>query len=140
QITGTLRKILAVEGAVVPVGAPIAVIGSPDEDISTLLLELSPTPTAGGAALPEAAPPEAPRPGAAPPSMSASSSPREPPSVSPRARETAGEGGIPWESLELPGTGFEGMVVERDILAYLESEKTPPSLATPLAAKMAADL
>src|SRR5438093_366134 len=37
QITGTLRKILAPEGAVVPVGGPIAIIGAADEDISGLL-------------------------------------------------------------------------------------------------------
>ena len=37
QITGTLRKILAPEGAVIPVGAPIAIIGSADEDISALI-------------------------------------------------------------------------------------------------------
>src|SRR6187455_3543492 len=40
QISGTLRKILAPEGAVVPVGAPIAIVGTPDEDISGLLSDL----------------------------------------------------------------------------------------------------
>src|ERR687893_3164121 len=35
--TGVLRKILVAEGETVPLGAIIAIIGEPDEDISELL-------------------------------------------------------------------------------------------------------
>jgi pyruvate dehydrogenase E2 component (dihydrolipoyllysine-residue acetyltransferase) len=146
QISGTLRKILAPEGAVVPIGAPIAIIGSPDEDISALLAGVPPSPGTAPAAAERVAPASlervAPEPADAPRApRPARRAPGEPPSVSPRAREAASEGGIPWETLALPGTGFEGMVVERDVLGYLSSQEQPPQpLSTPLAAKMAADL
>src|ERR671938_1524817 len=42
--SGVLRKILIREGESAPLGQPIAVIGEPDEDISTLLSQ-----AAGGA-------------------------------------------------------------------------------------------
>lgn len=144
QIKGTLRKILAPEGAVVPVGAPIAVIGSPDEDITGLLNDLAASP--GPHPWHEEA---APAPEVVDSVLEALRLPAEPasgegagefPSVSPRAREIAEEAGIPWKSLSIPGTGFEGMIVERDVLAFLESARPPDVLATPLAAKMAADL
>ena len=47
------------------------------------------------------------------------------PNVSPRARETAGEGGLDWKSLSLSGTGFEGMVVERDIRDHAQMKDIP---------------
>src|SRR5258708_2459077 len=40
QVSGVLRKILAPEGATVAVGAPIAIIGAPDESIEELLTGL----------------------------------------------------------------------------------------------------
>src|SRR5688572_15550204 len=121
QITGTLRKILAAEGDVVPVGAPIAVIGSADEDISALLegLDSGTGPVAESAPpLPEAAEEAAERMIADLEDDEAAAEPGEIPSVSPRAREAAGEGGIDWKALSLQGSGFEGMIVERDILAF----------------------
>src|SRR5947209_1852838 len=39
-ISGVVRKLLAAEGATVPVGAPIAVIGTADESIEALLADL----------------------------------------------------------------------------------------------------
>ncbi|HEU4754886.1 MAG TPA: E3 binding domain-containing protein, partial [Armatimonadota bacterium] len=146
QISGTLRKILAPEGALVAVGAPIAIIGAPDEDISALLAQ------AGGAAEAPSVPAgEQPAEGGGPasekPAANGGARPAEArtgepfPSVSPRAREAAAEGGLDWKSLSLAGTGFEGMVVERDVLAFLKAqpESTVPGV-TPLAAKIAADL
>lgn len=148
-ITGTIRKILAPEGAVVPVGGAVAIIGKPDEDISALLASVS-----GGTAAPEAQP-EAPAADSFPPladlpssllplqgsgpSLEPLAEPGEFPSVSPRARQMAEDAGIPWKSLNIPGTGFEGMIVERDVQALLESVVRPPQ-ATPLASKIAADL
>src|SRR5207249_9239106 len=49
QVSGVLRKILAPEGATVPVGAAVAIIGTADEPIDHLLAE------AAGAPLAEAA-------------------------------------------------------------------------------------
>lgn len=147
-IAGTLRKILAPEGAVVPVGGPVAVIGAPEDDISELLARIGDGVSDGDGALaatPEPLPaslsslPGSPIPGLAP----SSETPDEFPSVSPRAREAAGEAGIPWKSLSLPGTGFEGMIVERDVLGFLASPGARPSegpRVTPLAGKIAADL
>jgi len=148
-ITGTIRKILAPEGAVVPVGGAVAIIGAPDEDISGLLASLQ-----GGAAAPEAAPESVVSDAFPPladlpmsllpmegngPSLEPLSEPGEFPSVSPRARQMAEDAGIPWKSLDIPGTGFEGMIVERDVQALLDSLARPPQ-ATPLASKIAADL
>lgn len=148
QITGTLLKILAGEGDVVPVGAPVAVIGSPDEDISGLLDELGENggpATEGEALLSEAAEEaverliggvelERPEP-------ALGSAGDEFPSVSPRAREAAMAAGLDWKTLLISGSGFEGMVTERDVTAFLEAARNEPEvLATPLAAKIAADL
>ncbi|MFN3651477.1 MAG: dihydrolipoamide acetyltransferase family protein [Armatimonadota bacterium] len=151
QITGTILKLLADQGAVVPVGAPIAIIGQPGEDISGLVAELAGGAPPAAEAAPGAAAEAVPVPSISPtaplgipnaPSVpSAPVVPGEIPSVSPRAREAAAEAGIDWKSLQLEGTGFEGMVAERDVLAFLESAAARPEiLATPLAAKMADDL
>jgi pyruvate dehydrogenase E2 component (dihydrolipoamide acetyltransferase) len=149
QITGTLRKILAPEGAVVPLGHPLAIIGAPNEDISALLAAAdTPGPTASatpvlaggsnghgetgsGSRAADAGPPA---------STLGIPSLGEIPSVSPRARELAAEGGIDWRGLQLSGTGFEGMVVERDVRAAVEhTQPDAPIRATPLAARIAAD-
>src|SRR5438876_1995702 len=39
QVSGVLRKILAPEGATIPVGGPVAIIGTADEPIDALLAE-----------------------------------------------------------------------------------------------------
>src|SRR5436190_1418330 len=39
QVSGVLRKILAPEGATIPVGSPVAIIGAADEPIEALLAE-----------------------------------------------------------------------------------------------------
>src|SRR5438876_4493951 len=39
QVSGILRKILAPEGATIPVGSPVAIIGTADEPIDALLAE-----------------------------------------------------------------------------------------------------
>jgi len=148
-ITGTIRKILAPEGTVVPVGGAVAIIGAPDEDISGLLSSLQGAGVVNEAvsegATPDAFPPLAdlplsllPMEGNGP-SMEPLVEPGEFPNVSPRARQMAEDAGIPWKSLEIAGTGFEGMIVERDVQALLESLARPPQ-ATPLASKIAADL
>lgn len=72
--------------------------------------------------------------------------------LSPRARRYADAHGVPVAALAGRGTGVEGRVVERDVIAFLEAQRQQPSAAapgieeksaprvTPLAARMADDL
>ncbi|TAM76490.1 2-oxo acid dehydrogenase subunit E2 [bacterium] len=63
---GTLIKLLAKEGQVLPVGAPLAVFGEPGEDVEALLKRFKPS-HGGQAAAPVPAPAEPPATLAAPP-------------------------------------------------------------------------
>ncbi len=128
---GTLLKILVGADATVPVLTPVAVIGEPGEDISTLLAE----PGGGGAA------PAAPEPEAAvetvPAERVASAVIAEPAPAgrivaSPRARKLAGEKGV--DLARVAGSGPEGRIIEADVLAWLAAQPA----ATPLAQRLAA--
>ena len=73
---GLLRKILATEGATVPVGHPIGIIGSADEDIAALIGDEAPAPTSTDAPAAESAPEAArrrPHPKQNPPLMASAS-------------------------------------------------------------------
>lgn len=106
-VSGTLLKILHPDGDVVPVAEPIAVIGAPGEDISSLLSPI--------------------------PALDSVSDARI--FSSPRARMRAEERGIDYQSIS--GTGPLGMVIERDVLnAPVPSETVEPK-ASPLARKIA---
>ncbi len=128
---GLVRKILVEPGAKVPVGTPVAIIGAADEDISDLLgegeaAEVEPE---KGEAVPEVAPA---------PSATAAGAPQRAPGerifASPRARKVARERGV--SLAVLSGSGPNGRIVEKDVLAYLDAQPA----ATPLAAKEAARL
>lgn len=135
--SGVLRKILAQPDDIVPVKDPICIIARADESIDDLL--------AGEAAPAGAAPrQEAPAPAAeqAPAAqveapMAAEAAPSEDGRVfaSPSARRLMRENGIDINLLAGKGTGPNGRIQDRDVLAYLE---TAPK-ATPLAGKMAAE-
>ena len=56
--------------------------------------------------------------------------------ASPRARQLAALKGVPLEALQGGGTGPGGLIVERDVNAYLEQRKATPRV-TPLARRMA---
>jgi pyruvate dehydrogenase E2 component (dihydrolipoamide acetyltransferase) len=127
---GTIRKLVATPGETVAIGAMIAIIGSPDEDISSLL---EPAPPAAPKA------PHSPRPApAAPRPIAAVPRPAGPPVVrtaaptapaaaaardagshalraSPLALRMAAEAGIDLNSLQ--GSGPQGRVIKRDIEA-----------------------
>ncbi|MCA0295827.1 MAG: 2-oxo acid dehydrogenase subunit E2 [Actinobacteria bacterium] len=125
-VAGTVLALLAAEGDDVPVKEPIAVVGEPGEDISSL--------TTGPEELPTTIP-EEPRQGASEASRSASGEPsgaalRDAGSflagsagtgegVSPRARGLAASQGI--AAGKLAGTGPQGRVIERDVRAAMAS-------------------
>src|SRR5215510_13824436 len=126
---GVLRKILAQEDSKVPVGQLLAVIGSEDEDVSSLIGRSSspspqPAPVTIAASRPSAAPPstDAPSSGAATPQESII---RERIDASPLARRMAEEAGI--DIARIPGTGPGGRVVKRDIEAFLGQFRSQPS-------------
>lgn len=124
--TGTVLKILHPEGDTVPITQPIAIVGQPGEDISALLGGEAP------AAAPAAAAPEAPTAEAAPaPQPVVEHAPGERVFSSPRARLRAEENGV--DIAAVPGSGPDGLVVERDVQNYIASQPT----VTPLAANQA---
>lgn len=114
-VSGTLLKILAEEGEIIPVADPIAVIGDPGEDYEAILAgggtQAPPAEAPAPVPAAEDAPPAAPAPSAA-----SAAAPPEAARVfaSPRAKTRAAERGIDYR--RVPGSGPLGMVVERDIL------------------------
>ena len=126
--TGTVLKILHPEGDTVPITQPIAIVGEPGEDISALLG--GEAPAAAPAAAPEAPAAEAaPAPEAAAPAVERA--PGERVFSSPRARLRAEENGV--DISAVPGSGPDGLVIERDVQSYMANKPA----VTPLAANVA---
>ena len=126
---GLLRKILASEGATVPVGHPIGIIGSADEDIAGLIGDEAPAPASADAPSAEvAAEPAAP----APASEAQPAADGERVKVSPVARKLAEERGI--ELSQVKGTGPGGRITREDVLNFEPGQAaSPPSQAAPAA-------
>lgn len=126
--TGTVLKILHPEGDTVPITQPIAIVGEPGEDISGLLGDApAATPRAAEktrASAAEAAPAAAPVP-------AVEHAPGERVFSSPRARLRAEENGV--DIAAVPGSGPDGLVVERDVQNYIANQPA----VTPLAANQA---
>ena len=127
--TGTVLKILHPEGDTVPITQPIAIVGQPGEDISGLLAE-SGAPAQEAAAPAPAAEAPAPAPAAAP-APAVERAPGERVFSSPRARLRAEENGV--DIAAVPGSGPDGLVVERDVQNYIANQPA----VTPLAANQA---
>ncbi len=127
--TGTLLKILHPAGDVVPITAPIAIVGQPGEDISALL-------DGGAPASAEAA--DASVSGAATPAETAAPAPGERVLASPRARLRAEENGV--DLAAVPGSGPGGLVIERDVTACAASRPAVTPLAANLARARGVDL
>ncbi|GDX40739.1 dihydrolipoamide acetyltransferase component of pyruvate dehydrogenase complex [Armatimonadota bacterium] len=141
-VDGVLRKVLAKENDLLPIRQPIAILGSAEESIDALLTEaLGGVPAEEARALAPIS--EAPPPAiqASPPASSTSVKVF----LSPRASRLAEEHGVSHAELSGRGTGPQGRVIERDVLAYAEARKAQPTekaspRATPLAARVADDL
>jgi len=133
ETSGTLLKILHPEGDVVPITQPIAIVGTPGEDISALLGGAAPAPAPAAEAAPvetASAPAEnAPAPARAPGERVFSS---------PRARLRAEENGV--DIAAVPGSGPDGLVIERDVTAYLAGKPAVTPLAANLAKAQGVDL
>lgn len=125
EVSGTLLKILHPAGDVVPITQPIAVIGEPGEEISALLGSAPPAAAPEGPAQPLSAAASA---EAAP---AAERTPGERVFSSPRARLRAEENGI--DIAAVTGSGPDGLVIERDVYAYIADKPA----VTPLAANIA---
>ena len=126
--TGTVLKILHPEGDTVPITQPIAIVGEPGEDISGLLGD-APAATPRAAEKPRASAAEA-APAAAPVPV-VEHAPGERVFSSPRARLRAEENGV--DIAAVPGSGPDGLVVERDVQNYIANQPA----VTPLAANQA---
>lgn len=124
--SGTMLKIVRGEGETVPITETIAIVGTPGEEISALLGAPVAAPAvveAAHATKAEAAPVAA--------SVTAAAPTDGRVFISPRAKMVAEEKGIDYKAIK--GTGTDGMIVERDVLAYAA---TTPAI-TPLAKKVA---
>ena len=133
EASGTLLKILHPEGDVVPITQPIAVLGEPGEDVSALV--------GGDAAPAQAAVPAeaAPAPAAeAPAAPAVERAPGERVFSSPRARLRAEENGV--DIAAVPGSGPDGLVIERDVNAYMVSKPAVTPLAANIAKAQGVDL
>ncbi|MBI2879584.1 MAG: 2-oxo acid dehydrogenase subunit E2 [Candidatus Rokubacteria bacterium] len=126
--SGVLRKILIGPGSTVAVGATIAVIAEPDEEIGAALEGAPPAVTAAKPAVaPEPVPAgeraEGPVP-AVEEAEEAEEAEAAPASgrrlkASPLARKVAGKAGV--DLALVPGSGPGGRVIRRDVEAYLET-------------------
>jgi pyruvate dehydrogenase E2 component (dihydrolipoamide acetyltransferase) len=129
---GILRKILVPAGTTVPVLTPVALITkTADEDIEGYVPQGAPA-----GAMEAGEPAEEPTAEAATPSDQPQAALPAAGRVfsSPRARMRARELGVDVSAIS--GSGPNGRVVEKDVLAYVESQPK----ATPMARKVAADL
>jgi pyruvate dehydrogenase E2 component (dihydrolipoamide acetyltransferase) len=128
---GTLLKVVAAEGAEIPVGGLMAVLGQPGEDVSALLVGVP-------AAAPQVTPsPAAPAPSPQPPTPAAAPAraPGERVKISPAAKKLAQDHGI--DIGGLTSTGPEGRIVREDVERAIAARGTPsaagraPAAATP---------
>lgn len=119
--SGTLLKILREEGDVVPITETIAVVGEPGDDISSFLSE-SDSSAAEETAVEEEVQTE---------EVAVKKSSGEKVLATPRAKMRASEKQISIENVN--GTGPDGLIIEKDVLAFRANE----TKATPVARKLA---
>ena len=127
---GVIRKILVAEGTV-EVLKPIAIIGKADEDISALLAEAEKAGDSPAAAKPVA---EAPKLTAAPIQPAAGGRVK----ASARTKKIAADLNI--DISQVPGTGPDGAITEKDVTAFAEKAQTAQPKMSPTAGVIAAGL
>ena len=127
---GVIRKILVAEGTV-EVLKPIAIIGKADEDISALLAEAEKAGDSPAAAKPAA---ETPKLAAAPIQPAAGGRVK----ASARTKKIAAELNI--DISQVPGTGPDGAITEKDVTAFAEKAQTAQPKMSPTAGVIAAGL
>ncbi len=143
-VGGVLRHIFVPADEVVPVHAPLAILGTADESIDGLLEAVSHGCRAGNRQ-PEGAEVDCVAQDGADISFGSSDPGRV--VLSPRARRLADARSVPVAALAGRGTGPKGRVLERDVEAYLISKEEgvvgdarEKRRVTPLAARIADDL
>jgi pyruvate dehydrogenase E2 component (dihydrolipoamide acetyltransferase) len=117
---GVLRKILAPDGATVPVGSLVAVIADPDEDISVLVADTEAKPA-------EPPSPDAPTPTPVPTPTSTPATASGRIKASPLARRLAGDRGL--DLAHIAGSGPGGRITKRDV--ELAGDRVPAAPAAP---------
>lgn len=129
--SGTLLKIIRGVGEVVPITEIIAVIGEQGEELSEFLAqdEQANSPKASEVVEKEAGTKTAGIEG-----VNAKRNVGERVFITPRAKMMAEDKDLNYHNIE--GTGPEGLIIERDVLTYVEPVSVVPK-ATPLAAKVA---
>jgi pyruvate dehydrogenase E2 component (dihydrolipoamide acetyltransferase) len=123
--SGTVRKLLVDQGAIVPIGAPIAIVGEKDEKIDVPAVEKAAAatspPTAGATAAPSM-----------PSSLAGAASAAMPEAAigkaSPLARRIAREANI--DLARVQGTGPGGRIVRKDIEGALAGGLQPAAPGT----------
>ena len=152
---GTVARIVAKEGEKIPVGGLIVVLAKPEEDVAAVAKaaggksssSAAAAPQAPAAATPAATPAPVPAPAAAPaPAPAPSADASRPVRSSPLARKIAADKGIDIQSLQ--GTGPDGRIIKRDVLAAGTASARPatsaaaksalPTAPAPVAAKLEA--
>ncbi len=119
---GVLRRILVSEGATVPVGQIIAIVGAADEEINGTQPS-APAPERKAA---REAPVRADRKAEAPRAQAAPAAPASGPvKASPVARRIADERGVDLKLV--PGTGPGGRITTEDVLAFADGQVAAPT-------------
>lgn len=120
---GVLRKILAEQGAVLPVTTPIAIIGSPDESIESLLTDVLDTES----------PLQFDDLSSGTPSGSEAQNEKARINASPAARKIASECGL--DLADVRGSGPGGRITRGDVLAAAKTCASSCGASTPLVFK-----
>ncbi len=147
-VSGTLLKVLGRPGETLPVLQVIGFIGEPGEKLPEVAKPLHVERPATPERKPRRGGVTPPKPAAVAemPARVLEAAPALPPpprvekrfTISPRARKLARERAI--DPTKITGTGPEGRVIERDVIAYLERKGYDKLLISPTARRLAADL
>jgi pyruvate dehydrogenase E2 component (dihydrolipoamide acetyltransferase) len=120
--SGVVRKHLVQEGVAVPIGTPIAIIGTADEPIEDVAASAGPSPSPSPAPAPAASAPSRAIPAEAAGNLPSGQR------ASPLARRMAGEASLDLRTVT--GSGPGGRVTKRDVAAILGRSAVAAPLAT----------